>query len=111
MRDASPITLATFPRMVGVPGSELLFNVVFFVVLVSAVTRGWSLPVMTRWLGLGRPSDPAPPISVEINALRHVDGEIVDSTVSDIARIAGVTLRDIALPGGWQSRLSFGRER
>jgi potassium/hydrogen antiporter len=100
LKGAVPITLATFPLMAGVPGSELLFNVVFFVVLVSAVTQGWSLPTMARWLGLGQPSDPSPPISVEINALRHVDGDIVEYTVSAAARIAGVTLRDIALPDG-----------
>ncbi len=100
LKGAVPITLATFPLMAGVEGSELLFNVVFFVVLVSAVTQGWSLPVVARWLGLGQPSDPAPPLSVEINALRHVDGEIVDYTVAPSARVAGQALRDLALPDG-----------
>lgn len=100
LKGAVPITLATFPLMAGVPGSELLFNAVFFVVLVSAVTQGWSLPVVARWLKLGRPADPAPPLSVEINALRHVDGEIVDYTVAPSARVAGQVLRDLALPDG-----------
>lgn len=100
LKGAVPITLATFPLMAGVPGSEVIFNAVFFVVLVSAVTQGWSLPVVARWLKLGRPADPAPPLSVEINALRHVDGEIVDYTVAPSARVAGQLLRDLALPDG-----------
>jgi len=100
LKGAVPITLATFPLMAGVPGSEVLFNAVFFVVLVSAVTQGWSLPVVARWLKLGRPADPSPPLSVEINALRHVDGEIVDYTVAPSARVAGQVLRDLALPDG-----------
>ncbi len=100
LKGAVPITLATFPLMAGMPGSELLFNVVFFVVLVSAITQGWSLPAVARWLGLGQPSDPAPPLSVEINALRHVDGEIVEYTVAPSARVAGQALRDLALPYG-----------
>ena len=72
----------------------------FFVVLISAMTQGWSLPVVARWLKLGRPADPSPPLSVEINALRHVDGEIVDYTVAPSARVAGQVLRDLAFPDG-----------
>lgn len=100
LKGAVPITLATFPLMAGVEGSEVLFDVVFFVVLVSAVAQGSTLPVVARWLGLGRPADPQPPLSVEINALRQVDGEIVDYTVAPSARVAGQSLRDLALPDG-----------
>lgn len=100
LKGAVPITLATFPLMAGVPGSEVLFDAVFFVVLASAITQGWSLPVVARWLKLGRPADPAPPFTVEINALRHVDGDIVDYTVAPSARVAGQLLRDLALPDG-----------
>jgi cell volume regulation protein A len=100
LKGAVPITLATFPLMAGVPGSEVLFDAVFFVVLISAITQGWSLPVVARWLKLGRPADPAPPLAVEINALRRVDGEIVDYTVAPSARVAGQLLRDVALPDG-----------
>lgn len=100
LKGAVPITLATFPLMAGVEGGELLFNVVFFVVLVSALTQGWSLPTVARWLGLGQPAASMPPLSVEINALRHVDGEIVDYTVASSARVSGQSLRDLALPDG-----------
>lgn len=100
LKGAVPITLATFPLMAGVAGSDVLFNVVFFVVLVSAVTQGWSLPLVSRWLRIGEPSDPHPPLSVEINALRHVDGEIVEYTVPPSARVAGQELRNLALPDG-----------
>lgn len=100
LKGAVPITLATFPLMAGVEGSAVLFNVVFFVVLVSAVTQGWSLPAVAKWLGLAEPADPEPPLSVEINALRHVDGEIVDYTVAPSARAAGQPLRDLTVPDG-----------
>jgi len=73
---------------------------VFFVVLISAITQGWSLPLVARWLHIGRPADPTPALSVEINALRQVDGEIVDYTVKPNAQIAGQKLRDLALPDG-----------
>ena len=100
LKGAVPITLATFPLMAGIAGSHLLFNVVFFVVLISAVTQGWSLPIVARWLGLAQPLDPEPPVSVEINALRNIDGEIVEYTVASSARVAGQALRNLALPDG-----------
>jgi cell volume regulation protein A len=98
LKGAVPITLATFPLLAGVEGSNLLFNVVFFVVLVSAVTQGWSLPLVARWLKLGKTSDPISPVTVEINALRHVNGEIVEYVVTPFSKVAGQALRDMALP-------------
>ena len=100
LKGAVPITLATFPLMAGVPGSQLIFNAVFFVVLISAVSQGWSLPAVARRLRLGRPADPTPPLSMEINALRHVDGEIVDYTVRAGAPAAGLKLREMGRPDG-----------
>lgn len=72
----------------------------FFVVLLSALTQGWSLPLVARWLQIGRPADPTPALSVEINALRQVDGEILDYTVKSRTHVAGQRLRDLALPDG-----------
>ena len=100
LKGAVPITLATFPLMAGVPYSHTIFNAVFFVVLISAITQGWSLQLVARWLHIGRPADPTPALSVEINALRQVDGEIVDYTVKPKAQVAGQLLRDLALPDG-----------
>jgi len=100
LKGAVPITLATFPLMAGVPGSQVIFNAVFFVVLISAVSQGWSLPAVARRLRLGRPADPTPPLSMEINALRHVDGEIVDYTVRAGAPAAGLKLREMGRPDG-----------
>jgi cell volume regulation protein A len=100
LKGAVPITLATFPLLAGVPKSGQIFNAVFFVVVLSALSQGWSLPLVARWLHLGRPADPTPALSVEINALRQVDGEIVDYTVQPGSLVAGLPLRELALPDG-----------
>lgn len=100
LKGAVPITLATFPLMAGMPIAPLLFNVVFFVVLVSALVQGGTLPVMARRLGLQLPLLPPPPVSLEISALRHVDGDVVDYTVTAESRAANRLVRHLALPGG-----------
>jgi cell volume regulation protein A len=100
LKGAVPITLATFPLLAGVPQANLLFDVVFFVVVLSALVQGWSLPLVARWLKLDRPAEQRPPVTLEISSLRHVDGDIVDYTVGSDSRAAGRRVRDLALPDG-----------
>jgi cell volume regulation protein A len=100
LKGAVPITLATFPLLHGVPGAGTIFNVVFFVVLASALIQGWTLPRVARWLGLETPAEPAPPLTLELSSLRHVEGDIVDYTVGEDSQVAGRRVREIALPEG-----------
>ena len=55
LRGAVPIVLATFPLLAGLPRASLLFDLVFFVVLVSVLLQGASAPVVARWLGVIAP--------------------------------------------------------
>jgi potassium/hydrogen antiporter len=104
LKGAVPITLATFPLILGTTDvtlqAPLLFDVVFFIVVVSAVVQGTSLTPVARLLGLERPRDPEPPVSLEISSLRKVDGEVVDYAIGEDSRAAGRLVKDLALPGG-----------
>jgi len=100
LKGAVPIVLATYPLLFGLPGGEFLFNVVFFVVLVSAVTQGWSLSSLARYLGLRRERGPEPTLSLEITSLREVDADIVGYTLQESARAAGKRVNELALPDG-----------
>jgi len=64
LRGAAPIILATFPLVAGVPGGETIFNVVFFIVLVSALVQGTTIPVVARRLGVTGPAYRPEPIDV-----------------------------------------------
>ena len=100
LRGAVPIVLATYPLMYGVAQAPLLFNIVFFVVLLSVVLQGWTLPVLAHWLNLQEPSTAGPPVTLLISALRQVDADIVEYTVVGECAAAGKTLRQLALPEG-----------
>jgi cell volume regulation protein A len=100
LKGAVPITLATFPLLFGTPNASLMFDVVFFVVVLSAMVQGWSLPFAARRLGVEVPLEMAPPLTLEISSLRHVEGDIVDYTVAKDSRAAGRQVKDLALPEG-----------
>ena len=52
LRGAVPIILAIRPIAVGIPDAITLFNVVFFIVLISVSVQGFSLGFTARWLKL-----------------------------------------------------------
>lgn len=52
LRGAVPIVLATIPIVAGVAGAQTIFNIVFFVVLVSSVIQGPTLGWLARRLHL-----------------------------------------------------------
>lgn len=98
LKGAVPITLATFPMLAGLEGASLMFDTVFFVVLVSAIIQGWTLPIAARALKLDETAVQSPPVTLEISSLRNVDGDIVDYYVDPGCLAAGRLVRDLALP-------------
>ncbi|MCM2374114.1 potassium/proton antiporter [Aporhodopirellula aestuarii] len=100
LKGAVPITLATFPMLAGMPAAEVIFDTVFFVVLVSALVQGWTLPAVARYLKVDIPSRRPPPVTLEISSLRNVDGDIVDYFVDKGCKAEGCLIRDLAIPEG-----------
>lgn len=100
LKGAVPITLATFPLLENAPHAALMFDVVFFIVVASALIQGWSLPWFARKLSLEVPSETTAPVTLEISSLRDVDADIVDYSVGEHSRARGRQVRELALPPG-----------
>ena len=99
LRGAAPILFATYPVVSQVDGARQIFNIVFFVTLLSLLFQGMSLPWMARKLGL---TDNMPEtgdnFGVEIpddvgTALREVP-------CTEAMLAGGNHIRDLALPQG-----------
>ena len=100
LKGSVPIILATYPLMSGLAGAQGIFDVVFFAVLISAVTQGWTLPYAARMLGLQESSPTESGVTLEITSLQDVDGDIVEYPILEGSRANGLRVRDLALPDG-----------
>jgi cell volume regulation protein A len=98
LRGAVPVILATFPLTAKLPNAELIFNVVFFVVLTSALFQGWSIPVAARALNVDAPMKPAPRYPIEFAPLKGVDTQLVDLIVPFNSVVAGKSIVELSLP-------------
>jgi potassium/hydrogen antiporter len=98
LKGAVPITLAIFPLMANIEGAHTIFDVVFFVVLVSAVLQGTSLKWIAQLLKLNVPPKRVPPIILEISSLEDVYADIVDYYIDVDTCAAGKAIRELALP-------------
>lgn len=98
LKGAVPITLAIFPLMSGIDGASMLFDVTFFIVLISAMLQGFSLQWVAHKLHLGVPPKNEPPITLEISSLHEVEADIVDYYIDSDTRAAGKAIRELALP-------------
>ena len=68
--------LATFPLTSGHPNGPLIFNVTFFVVLISAVLQGTAIRPAIKWLGLSEPRPAWEPITA-IVPVGHLGMQVV----------------------------------
>lgn len=100
LRGSVPIILAIFPLMFGLEGAELIFNVVFFVVLISATLQGSSLSWMAKKLKLTLPPPATPAATLEITALGDVEADIVEYTLGKSSPAVGRRVAKLALPEG-----------
>lgn len=100
LRGAVPIVLGAYPVLQGAPGSERIFNVVFFVVLVSVALQGGTVGWLTRKLGLEVPEPPPPPAVLEVQSRTRLNGDILSFYIEGASAVAGSEIRDLPFPEG-----------
>lgn len=98
LRGAVPIIFAMYPVVEKVPGSEQIFDIVFFITLLSLIIQGSSIGAVAKKLDLV-----LPPLKEKQFDLDLPDeaGELSEMTITaDVLAEKGSTLKDFQMPKG-----------
>lgn len=98
LRGAAPIVLATFPLLAGLEQSSTLFHIVFFVVLLSVLAQGSSIPFAARLLKVCDPEPPGEAGNLPEMFLDKYQGELVEMRVRAGSPACGKRVLEIGLP-------------
>lgn len=99
LRGAVPIIFATYPVVADVPGAHVIFNIVFFITIVSLVIQGTTVSWVARLLGLSTPLEKTGnDFGVELP--EEIDSNLHDMTITQEMLEQADTLKDMNLPKG-----------
>ena len=99
LRGAVPIIFATYPVVANVEGSNAIFNIVFFITIISLVVQGTTVSYVARLLHLSTPLEKTGnDFGVELP--EEIDSDLRDMTVTQEMIEKADTLKDMNLPKG-----------
>ena len=99
LRGAVPIIFATYPVVANVEGSNMIFNTVFFITIVSLIVQGTSVSFVARLLHLSTPLEKTGnDFGVELP--EEIDTDLSDMTITMEMLNEADTLKDMNLPKG-----------
>lgn len=98
LRGAVPIIFAMYPVVEDVPGSDAIFNIVFFITLLSLVLQGTTIVAAAKKLDLLQPVADEGLFDVELPEEAGEQSEI--AITEELIAEKGNTLQALALPRG-----------
>ncbi|MGD7009656.1 potassium/proton antiporter [Metabacillus sp. 84] len=98
LRGAVPIVLATYPLMANIENDNLIFNVVFFVVLLSALLQGATISPLANRLKLSEGETKVQSHTLELVSIGKTNNELIELEIPKETPYAGIELKNIDLP-------------
>lgn len=99
LRGAVPIIFATYPVVAGIEGADVIFNIVFFITILSLVIQGTTISFVANKLGLSMPCErKGNEFGVELP--EEINTNLSDMVITENDIENGDSLKDMSLPRG-----------
>ena len=98
LRGAVPIIFATYPVVAEIPGSNIIFNIVFFITLLSLILQGMSISWFAKKMHLDLP--PEPDKEFDIHIPDELSSSLTEVVLTQKMLQHGNTLATMSLPKG-----------
>lgn len=100
LRGSVPIILATYPYIAGAEKADLIFHLVFFIVITSVLIQGSFIPTISNWLKVDAPVKKKFRYPIEYVPIENMRSDLTEVEISKNSHIAGKTILDLNLPNG-----------
>ena len=91
-------SLRSAHRAILVLDAAAIFNIVFFIVLTSALLQGWSIPVVARFLKLDAPMRRKMKYPIEYEPVPGSNTQLLEFIIPYNAAIVGKQIVELGLP-------------
>ncbi|VWX33336.1 potassium/proton antiporter [Exiguobacterium oxidotolerans] len=98
LKGAVPIILATYPLVAGIDNASMIFNIVFFTVLLSTLIQGSLLSILADRLYLNETGSSTIQTVIEFMSIGKPNAEIIELTIPRHHPFIGKMISDIQLP-------------
>lgn len=96
LRGAVPIIFATYPLIAGVENSKFIFNIVFFITIISLLVQGTTVSAMARWLKLD--SEDETKKEFDVSLPDEIKSSMSEIQITETALANGNKLMNLTLP-------------
>jgi cell volume regulation protein A len=99
LRGAAPILFATYPWTSHLPNAQLIFNIVFFVTLVSLLVQGTTVPFFAKYLGLiGEKHIQNKLSTFDVDFSDDIKSSMSEITLTEANLSGGTRIMDLSMP-------------
>jgi cell volume regulation protein A len=98
LRGAVPIIFATYPLIAGLDNANVIFNIVFFISVISVTVQGTTLPVVAKWLKRAVPESMRRKFPLDIELADEVRSELAEIEVTEDSFASNRPIVEIDFP-------------
>jgi cell volume regulation protein A len=96
LRGAVPIVFATYPLLERIDKSDVIFHIVFFIVLTSILFQGTTLHPLAKWLQLEAKLSAKKARAISLS--EDVKSELIELEITDNSAAAGKKIVELGFP-------------